>query len=425
MAAYLRDLEHSQSWPLERLRTLQAQKLSRLLQHARTRCPFYRQRLDDAAIDPSRVDLDALGRIQPLTRQDVATHMPAMIDPQVRGGLHRVTTGGSTGEPLIFCMDRRRQAADQAARARTRRWFGIDIGERELYLWGSPVEHSAQDWVKRVRDRLTNHRLLNAFRMTPRRMSQYLAVIERYDPVHIFGYPSSIARLCRHAGNTRGVIQTPSLRAVFVTGELFLPEDRAVIEETVAVPVADGYGARDAGFIAHQCPAGAYHVTMESVIVELLDTAGGPVPNGQTGEVTITHLDAYGMPFIRYRTGDLARRGQSPCPCGRELETLERIEGRSTDMLRTADGGHAHALAAIYVLREEPAVAQFRVRQRPNLDLDVTIVPRAAYDDDCGARIRRGLRRQIGGDIEVRINSVDEIPPSPSGKHRFVETEAE
>ena len=435
----LRGLEQSQWWPTDRLRALQQGKLRRLLTRAHDRCPFYRRRIDEAGIDPARITLDQLSRLPTLTKSDITENRDAMIDPSVRGGLHDCATGGSTGVPLAFKIDRERQAADQAARARTRRWFGIDVGERELYLWGSPVELAAVDHVKAIRDRLTNHRLLNAFRMTPRVMSGFLDEIRRFDPVHIFGYPSSIARLVRHAIACGRSIQSRSLRAVFVTGELFQASDRAVIEESVTVPVVDGYGAREAGFIAHQCPAGTYHVTMESLIVELLHPTGDahapltnrqssignrqsatPVATGEPGEITITHLDAYGMPFIRYRTGDIARHATADCPCGRGLEALDIIEGRRTDMLRTSAGGVAHALSVIYVLRDEPTVREFKVVQQSNLDLDVLIIPRGPFEETCRRRITESLKRQIGRDIDVRIQLTEEIQPDPSGKHRYV-----
>ncbi len=421
---YLRRLERSQWWPVDRLRRLQQAKLRELLAHAYSKCAFYRRRIDQAGIDPAGVTLDRLSSLPVLTKSDIVEHNQEMIDPTVRGGLHHCTTGGSTGVPLAFQTGRRRQAADQAARARTRRWFGVDIGERELYVWGSPVEHTRQDRIKTLRDALTNHRLLNAFRMTPQVMSGYLEEIRRFDPVHIFGYPSSIARLARHAQGLGRSIRGRSLEAVFVTGELLQPADRAVIEKAVTVSVADGYGSREAGFIAHQCPRGAYHVTMESLIVELLDAVGRPVPVGRPGEITITHLDAVGMPFIRYRTGDIARRQAGSCPCGRGLEALEIIEGRRTDMLRTAAGGFAHALSVIYVLRDEPAVEEFKVVQQASLDLEVSIVPRAGVGGPRRQRISELLKRQIGRDIEVRISLVDEIRPDPSGKHRHVVSHA-
>lgn len=417
---YLAALEASQWWPERRLRALQVQKLRRLLERAATATAFHRDRLSAAGVNPVTATPASLSRLPLLNKSDVRRHLPCMIDRGVPGGLFHCTTSGSTGEPLQFFVCRMRQAADQAARARTRRWFGIEPGERELYLWGSPVELSRQDRFKALRDWLTNHRLVSAFDMTPASMNRGLDVLRRFDPVHLFAYPSSLARLARHARASGRSLATPSLRAVFVTGELFSAADRAIIEEAVAVPVVDGYGAREAGFVAHQCPYGRYHVTMESVIVELLDTQGQRVARGEPGELVITHLDAIGMPLVRYRTGDVARRGDGPCPCGRGLETLEMIDGRRADMLRTAAGGHAHALSVMYVLREEPAVREFKVTQQAGLDLDVDIVPAGGFDATTGERIRHGLRRRIGEAIDVRINLVPAIRPDPSGKHRCV-----
>jgi phenylacetate-CoA ligase len=417
---YLRLLEESQWWPHRHLQGLQEAKLRLLLAHADAKCPFYRQRFRAAGVDPTRMRLDDLTRLPALTKHEISDHAEDMVDPGISGGLFPYTTGGSTGEPLSFKIDRRRQASDQAARARTRRWFGIDLGERELYLWGSPVELTAQDRARLFRDRLANHCLLDAFNMTPRSMSRYLGVIERFDPVHLFGYPSSLARLFRHAREIGRPVCAPSLRAVFVTGEVFDRADRAIIEEAVSVPVVDGYGSREGGFIAHQCPLSAYHVTMESHIVELLDAEGRAVQSGDLGEITITHLDAYGMPFVRYRTGDMARRNGDSCSCGRGLETLSGIEGRKTDMLRTVAGGYAHGLSVIYVLREVPAIKEFKIVQQPDLNLDVTLVLRRELSASMRGTIVQKLMQRIGENVEVRLNVVDRIEPDRSGKYRHV-----
>lgn len=417
------ELERTQWHTTKELRALQIEKLRRLISHAAERCPYYRDVIRDTAIEPSFMTLDELARLPTLSKDDIRRNGPRLLASPFVGRLFDYSTGGSSGDPLLFKIDRSRQSADQSARIRSRRWFGVEPGERELYLWGAAVELAAQDRLKQLRDRLTNHRLLSAFEMTPDRMTRYLCEIEQFDPVHVFGYPSSLARLARHARTIGSRLRGPSLKAVFVTGELLDPRDRAVIESMFAVPVADGYGAREAGFIAHQCPQGRYHVTMESLIVELLNERGRPAADGESGEVTITHLDAFGMPFIRYRTGDLARRSIEPCPCGRGLETLEGLRGRRTDMLRTVDGGEAHALSAIYVLREERGVRQFRVEQLENLDLIVSVVVETPFDDASKRRIVHGLRRRIG-DVQVELRIVDHIPVDPSGKHRCVASRA-
>lgn len=92
-------------------------------------------------------------------------------------------------------------------------------------------------------------------------------------------------------------------------------------------------------------------------------------------------------------------------------------------MLRTTAGGFAHALSLIYVLRDEPTVGEFKVVQRANLDLDVTIVARGGFDDASADRVSRLLKRQIGEGVEVRIRLVEQIEPDPSGKHRYVVSE--
>jgi phenylacetate-CoA ligase len=75
----------------------------------------------------------------------------------------------------------------------------VDVGAREVYLWGAPVELSKTDRTKQLRDRAFNQLLLNAFEMSPARMDNYLDEIERFQPECIYGYASSVALLASHA----------------------------------------------------------------------------------------------------------------------------------------------------------------------------------------------------------------------------------
>lgn len=415
----LSSLSQSQWWPVDRLQELQTQRLRRLLVHVDAHSPFFRARLAAVGVNPQRADLAELAMLPTLTKEDIYQHHDALVDRSGGGRSVSMSTGGSTGAPLSFQVNRGRQAADQASRMRARWWFGIEPGMRELYLWGSPIESQSG---RRFRDYCLNHRMLAAFDMTPRSMARYVSEMTRFNPHHLFGYPSSLARLARFILDSGIKPVTPALRAVFTTGEVLLPVDRSILEGCFGVPVVDEYGARDAGFIAQQCPAGAYHVSMESLIVELLDERGQPVPTGERGEVTITHFDSQAMPFIRYRTGDFARWG-GPCSCGRGLQTLTAIDGRKTDQLRTTRGGHAHGLSAIYPLRSVNEIAEFRVVQRAGLDLDVYIVERRPMSKAIEAAIRAELTTRIGP-VDVRINRVERLAPLPSGKHCCVVCEA-
>ncbi|MFH1111051.1 MAG: phenylacetate--CoA ligase family protein [Planctomycetota bacterium] len=438
--AFARELERSQWLSPNDIRALQRRKLRALLRHARDNVPFYRRRFDDAGIDRDGDDpLEILRRLPLLDKTEIRASLGDMLWHQAPGGLFQTSTGGSTGEPLILYVDRRRQACDQAARIRSHRWFGARPGDRELYLWGSPIEKQRSEGVKRLRDALFNQRLLDAFNMSPERMDAYLDEWDRFQPVSLFGYPSSIVLLVDHARSRGRRLDTRCLRAVFVTGEVCCPRDREKIAAYFEVPVADGYGSRDAGFIAHECPEGRLHVTAENVLVEIVDDhrpvasggqtsrprvrrrdQDGSVREGPCGEIVITHLDAYAMPLIRYRTGDMGRLLPGRCSCGRGLPLMDVVQGRTTDFLYLPDGNTRHALSIIYPLRETPGVSRFRVVQHDDYSVVIEVVC-----DDRIARVTpeavaRRVRPVIGEHVPLDVRLVERIDPMASGKHRYV-----
>ncbi|KAB2970198.1 MAG: phenylacetate--CoA ligase family protein, partial [Zoogloea sp.] len=144
------------------------------------------------------------------------------------------------------------------------------------------------------------------------------------------------------------------------------------------------------------------------------------LPPGQSGEIVVTHLATRDYPFIRYRTGDVGVLGQQACACGRGLPVLSEIQGRSTDFVIAADGTVMHGLALIYVLRDIPGVASFKIVQE-SLDLTtVYVVPGPAFQPDDPGRIASGLRRRLGEAVVIDVKQVDVLPAEASGKFRYV-----
>ncbi|MFQ5413045.1 MAG: phenylacetate--CoA ligase family protein [Phycisphaerae bacterium] len=422
--AQLRSLEATQWYAPREIRMLQRRKLGALLVHAGSHSGFYRRRFAEAGVDAGdRCPFEMLARLPLLDKCTIRRHVAAMLWHDAPGGLHACSTGGSTGAPLRFFTDRARQACDQAARARTHRWFGVDVGDRELYLWGSPIELGRSDRLKRARDRLFNHRLLSAFAMSPEHMDGYLDALERFRPSCLFGYPSSVAMLVAHARQRGRRLRLRGLRAVFVTGEVCYAHDRDAIASYFGVPVADGYGSREAGFIAHECAEGNMHIMAEHVVVEIM-RRGRPVPPGEPGEIVVTHLGAHGMPLIRYRTGDMGRLKPGRCPCGRGLPMMDVVEGRTTDYLYFPDGTARHALSVIYALRDVAGVGRFRVTQGADYGVTVEVVP----DRHAGRVVRQAVSRRVrdvlGSDVALRVWLVDELRVSGSGKYRHVVSHA-
>lgn len=422
--AYLAALERSQRLPRAELEALQLRKLRSLLEIAQAHAPWHRARMQAAGLEPARLEsLKDLQRLPCMSKADAAAHHAELVWHGVPGGAFKYNTGGSSGQPLIFHFGRWRQASDAAGRMRARRWWGVEPGDPEAYLWGAPVELNKTDWVKTVRDRLINQLVLNAFAMSPARMDGYLDALERFAPRCLYGYASSVALLAAHAKERGRKPRLPGLKVVCTTGEPLYPHQRALIGEVFGAPVANEFGSRDIGFTAHESPEnpnGQMLLMSESIVLEVLDAAGRPVPPGELGEAVMTGLCSEAQPFIRYRTGDMVRLSPEPDRAGRGLHVIAEVVGRRTDFLVRPDGTIMHALAGIYVLRATEGVAEFKLVQHSLRDLEVLVVPGPGWAPERVPAIEAGLRQRLGEEVRVTVRVVDAIAPEASGKHRYV-----
>lgn len=274
--------------------------------------------------------------------------------------------------------------------------------------------------MRALRDKLLRTRLLPAFEMSDAKIENFLREIRGVRPRMLFGYPSALARIARYAEVTGQPMNDLGIRVAFVTSERLYDEQRRQIARTFGCRVANGYGGRDAGFIAHECPDGGMHITAEDIVIEIVDNAGNVLAPGQTGEIVVTHLATRDFPFIRYRTGDVAVLDESSCKCGRGLPLLREIQGRTTDFVVARDGTVMHGLALIYVLRDMPGLRAFKIVQE-SLDLTrVLVVPEGELPPGAERHIQEAFRARLGDTVAVRVERVAEIPHEASGKYRYV-----
>lgn len=418
---YFHELERTQSLFREDIRALQLTRLRQLLSTTLDHSPWHSERIKDTGIDPALFTWEGFLQLPCMTKEDARLHGDKMIWREAPGGIFRYNTGGSSGEPLIFYFGRKRQAVDAASRMRARRWWGINPGDREVLLWGAPVELRRTDHIKQVRDRLCNQLLLNAFEMSESRMDHYLDLLQTYQPACIYGYASSLALLAEHAEKKGRQPTLNSLKVICTTGEPLYPHQREIIGRVFNAPLSNEYGARDAGLIALESPQKQMLVNSEWVIVEILDDDGKPVQTGETGEIVITNLASEVQPFIRYRTGDMGRWSEERCRMGYGLEVMEEITGRTTDFIVRPDGTIMHALALIYVVRDTPGVKRFKIIQQ---DLDKIVVQiirdSTQWTESNIKRIKEGIRKRVGKTMLVTVDIVDDIPTEASGKYRYV-----
>jgi phenylacetate-CoA ligase len=419
----LRVLERSQWLSAAELGALQDRKLAGLITFAAKRCPYYRERLAGALGGSFGVEL---ARLPFLTRQDLQERLEELVDEGAdRTSLIKAATGGSTGHPVHFYLDRNRAAYDISAKVRARRWWGVEVGAREVILWGSPIELAPKNkWVA-CKDRALNTTFFSAFRMRPEDMREYHRRLRHIRPEVVFGYASSLQQFARFLEQEGLRADDLGVKVVITTAELLYDFMREDISRVFGCPVANEYGSRDGGYIAHECPSGRMHVTAESMVLECVDETGARCPPGVEGELVLTHLDNFAMPLIRYRIGDRGALSDETCPCGRSLPVLQVMGGRTHDVIRTTDGSPIHPLFLIYVIRPLAGVKQFRIVQKSLSQMDVLLLTDEKFDPANEGYIVQRYQAFMGEGLRVGVKRVAEIPLTASGKHRWIVSEIE
>lgn len=419
--AIRQSLEKSQWYPRERLVADQAKRLNRFINTIYQHVPYYREKMDELKLTPSDIQTPAdLVKLPFLDKAIIGNNFDRLTS-DIAGPLSRFNTGGSSGQPLIFLLGNERVSHDVAEKWRATRWWDVDIGDREIVAWGSPIELGAQDRVRLIRDKLFRSELIPAFDLTEQKILQFIEQIRSTRPKMLFGYPSVFDLLAKTARKQGIRMDDLGIKVAFVTSERLYPYQRENIESVFGCPVANGYGGRDAGFIAHQCPHGGMHLSFEDMVVEIVDPQGNPLPCGESGEIVVTHLGTTEFPFVRYRTGDIAVMSDKSCECGRPLPMLESIEGRSTDFVVAADGKILHGLSLIYILRDMEQVDSFKIIQESKQRTRVQVVAKSTEVDQAMAdKITAGFKARLGDSVQIDIEAVSEIEPEKSGKYRYV-----
>lgn len=412
-AAHLKALQQGEQAGAAALGRLHQSRLEALLAHCAEHVPWYREALAGRAPE--------LGNFPILERDTVRENGRALVADNATGPLLPSSTGGSTGRPLVFWTDRVKEARHNAQKLRFRGWFGIRPGDRQVDFWGSPIELDKASRLRVIKDRyVLNQVVLSAHDLTPERLRAYAGFLGRFRPRLVYGYPTVIVRVAQTLREHPELARGWRPQAVVCTSEMLYPQVRDTIGEILQCPVANEYGSRDAGLIAHECPQGRLHIASEHVHVEVDE----PDADG-IGDLLVTNLDGYAMPFVRYRVGDRGRLGEAgTCPCGSPLPTLDRLEGRRNDFLVGAEGRRVHGSAANYVMRELPQVAQYRLVQRADLSLDIEVIANGAWGEAQTRTVTEGMHRILHANVPVRLELVESIAPSPSGKYRWVESEA-
>ena len=417
---HLHELERTQWLSRPELEAWQLQRIQQVVRYAYEHVPYYRERYQREDIHPE--DIKSIKDFQALpflTKEEVNNHLDALVSPPFRARLHSNETGGSTGQPMRFFVEDSFWWWNAALEFRGRGWYGVREGDKIAWVWGAIRDMPSWSWAKRLRAGIMRQRYLNAFSMTEAKMRAFANMLVRWQPVMFRAYASALSLFARYIKEQEITGIHP--RLIETTAEKVTDSQRRLLEAVFQCPVADCYSSRELGTIAYQCRAGSLHVC-ETCYLEII--AGDQVvPTGQMGEVVVTSLHQFAMPFIRYKIGDMGIYEAGQCSCGRGLPVLREVVGRVSDFLVTVDGQFVHSAFFEYVFQVKPEVVHYQVYQPDREHLVVRLVCRQSVDSAWLEGVRSELRARFGEAMQISLQVVDDIELTPAGKYRFVISE--
>ena len=410
---------------LEENKKIQQKKLYKLIEYVSENIPYYKRIIQEYNIQFSEDTIFKDIKKFPLLTKEIIRNNFDQLYKFRDNTYYRNTSGGSTGEPVIFYQDRNYFAWNAATKIFFDKWAGRKIGEPKVKLWGSlrDILEGGQGFKGYLRQQLSGVTTLSAYRMSAKNIYKYVQRINNIKPCLILAYTSSIDELACSIQKHHLSIYSP--KAIMTSAGVLYPEVRARIERVFQAPVFNRYGTREVGDIACNCEKNqGLHIIPNIHYIEILDNQGKEVKPGETGEIVVTLLTNYTMPLIRYKIGDRCIFLEIECSCGRGFPLLKKVEGRIRSMFRNKEGNVIDGGVFIRLFFFRDYIQQYQVVQEAidYISINLVLIDKTKLKDldKDFKEINQVIWKVMGNETKIKYNIVDEIKPSASGKYMYI-----
>jgi phenylacetate-CoA ligase len=407
--------EKAETLPRPALEALQLDRLQDTVRRVAAHVPFYQRRFAELGLEPDAIrSLDDVHRLPFTTSADLRASYPdGMVigrgDQVVR--LH--TSSGTTGKPkaLFFSRNDVDHAAELIARCLvmtgvTRKDVLQNMMTYGLFTGALVMHYGAEKLGMLV------------IPAGPGNSERQLMLMQDFGSTVIHTTPSYALYFAdfleRKGIDARRDLK---LRKALIGAEPHTEESRRKIEEALGVAAYNSYGLSEMNGpgVAFECERRqGMHIWEDSYLVEVIDPeSGAPLPEGEKGELVLTSLRREAMPLLRYRTRDITSLIAGPCPCGRTHRRINRITGRSDDML-IVRGANVYPQQIEAVLMRFPEVGRNYVIRLEGLDEMVVQVElaEATFDGqlDSLVKLQERITERIRAEVMVRPR-IDLVAP--------------
>ena len=395
--------EKFETMPTAELQKFQLRKLKETVAWAYERIPFYHRKLDEAGIKPGGIkSLDDLAKLPFTVKNDLRDNYPfGLCAVPLREVVRVHASSGTTGKPITGpytaedldqwteCMARNLWAAgvrpdDIAQNAYGHGLFTGGLGFHQgLSRIGCAVVPTSSGLTERE-----------------------ITLMKDFGATALFSTPSYALTIAERAAELKVDIRELPLRIGVFGAEPWSTAMRQEIEERMGIKAQEAYGLTEQGGpgVGFDCIAqDGIHLNEDHFLAEIVDPVTlEPVPLGEKGELIFTALQRRAMPLLRYRTKDITRLRREKCPCGRTFIKMDKIFGRSDDML-IISGVNVFPSQIESLLLEIPEVEpQYRLVVRKKGYLDQLIVQVEGKKDiyDAGPEKRLEVAAKVMGHIK-------------------------
>lgn len=388
----------------------QSGQLRKLVLHAYETVNFYKRLFDNTGLTPNDIkSIEDLGKIPIVDKKVMADYPPKDLLSNLYNinYLIPVKTAGSNGMPFLFYIDHN---FDQFRKAQALRPY-ITNGRRlrDNSVVFSVHPKPANKWYRYL-GLMQDH-----YEYSGSSIKDQINLILKKKPDVIQGYGSVLSLLSAQIIEEK--INLPRPKLIFSDSELLTPDMRDNIENAFRNKVIDIYGTYETDNIAYECSShNGYHIAVDSVIMEFIKQ-GKPVKPYEEGEIVVTVLNNFAMPFIRYNLHDIGSYSEKHCSCSRTFPLLNKIDGRANDYMVTEDGRKLSFFNIAYFDKLAPNVREYQIVQEDFNRFNIFIVPGHGYQNH-GENVIMPAIKKFFPDGDIKVNVVPKIDREQSGKFK-------
>lgn len=417
---YIVEMKNIEKLSSHEILELQEKRLKKLLLHCINEVPYY-QKFDYLESLINENPRKALETLPILSKQEFMENQSLFLKKNAdTSNLIPNSTGGSTGVPMKFFIDRIAVEHYVAARWRGLGWHNIELGDPHVVLWGSPIELSkSKSIIHTLKERYTkNSILIPAYNLKKDKIHSYIKKINRFKPVYFYGYATALYTFAKLMLE-HNLKLSCQLNGIVSTAEKLYSHQRETIEKAFNTKVINEYGARDGGIIAYECPMGNMHITSDTLVIEAIN-----VDKTGKGELLITDLFNYSMPRLRYKITDIGILDNTVCSCHSNLPVIKEIIGRENEMFVTKSGNLLHGSYFNHFAKNLIGVKQFQIIQHSQELFTLKIVKNNKFNEREIQEFINHIKKSFS-DASITVKYCDKIMPLKSGKFKYAIREFE